>query len=63
MQAFVCELLKTGSGKLLVGIAAAAVFSGIYWHFVPEGYVTKLVYGLLLLAGAYKLYQLKTPTC
>ncbi len=59
MQAFVCELLKTGSGKILVGIAGAVVFSGIYWHFVPEGFGTKLFFGLVLLAGAYKLYELK----
>ena len=63
MQAFVCELLKTGSGRLLLGIAAAAVFSVIYWHFVPESYLTKLIYGLALLAGAYKLYEFKAPTC
>ena len=59
MQSFICGLLKTSLGKFLVGIAGAVLFSAFYWHFAPPGYTAKVLYGLALLTGAYKLYELK----
>lgn len=61
MTGFLCNLARDPFGKLLIGLAAAALFSIVFWYFVPVSQASKVIFGLALLAGAYKFYNAKAP--
>jgi hypothetical protein len=60
MKEFVINLAKDPAGKLIVGLVAAAVFTALYWQFIPVSQATKVIFGLALLTEAYRFYDLDT---
>ena len=57
MSNVVRNLAQDPFGKLLVGLAAAAVFTVVFWYFVPVTYFSKVLFGLALLVEGYRFYQ------
>lgn len=61
MLGIVCNLARDPAGKLIIGLAAAAVFTVAYWHFFEVSYATKLIFGLAIMVEGYRFFKYKTP--